>query len=341
MPDSPLNRAEQGLQRSLMKLRIFNGLLMAAAVGLCYLPIHALPDRRPMPPASVSLTYRPIQLVPVGGRLRLAGAWVLEAGDRRFGGLSALAIDDGEFVAVSDRGAVARFPLPRAGQHSVALSDLREGPGRFGKKMTRDAESLALDPQGRGWWVGYEQSHSLWLYDQSFGRAVVGIDLKRRDWRDNRGAEGLLVRDGRLLALGENGRDAIRVGPGGAQLLRLHADGDIADAARAPDGGGWVLLRKKGLAGISQSIAPLVRTHDGYRVGPAWPVPKGPFDNMEGMAIEPRANGKWRFWLISDDGHRVMARTLLVALELDLPVRLEKGPAPGAGPSKKPTVETP
>jgi hypothetical protein len=102
-------------------------------------------------------------------------------------------------------------------------------------------------------------------------------------------------------------------------------------------------LRQKGLSGISQSIAPLRKTHDGYIVGPPWPLPKGPFDNYEGMAIEPLPSGRWRFWLITDDGHRVMARTLLVALDLALPVRPrhDKSPATGAGLSKKPTVETP
>ena len=63
----------------------------------------------------------------------------------------------------------------------------------------------------------------------------------------------------------------------------------------------------------------------GWQPDPAWPAaPKG-----------------WRFWLISDDGHRVMARTLLVALDLALRVRHDKSPAPGTGLSKKPAVETP
>jgi hypothetical protein len=35
------------------------------------------------------------------------------------------------------------------------------------------------------------------------------------------------------------------------------------------------------------------------------------------MAIRPSPGGGWRFWLVTDDGHRFMARTLLVALDLD------------------------
>ena len=102
-----------------------------------------------------------------------------------------------------------------------------------------------------------------------------------------------------------------------------------------------MLLRKKGLKGIAQSIAPLVKTHDGYLVGPGWAVPKGAFDNYEGMAIEAREDRGWRFWLISDDGHRIMARTLLVALDLNLPVRHKKSPARRTGLSKQPPVATP
>ena len=85
----------------------------------------------------------------------------MAAGDPRFGGLSALAIDRGRFLAVSDLGAVIRFDPPSIRRPSASLRDLRKGRDRQGKKWARDAESLARDPNGRGWWVGYEQRHSL------------------------------------------------------------------------------------------------------------------------------------------------------------------------------------
>ena len=116
--------------------------------------------------------------------------------------------------------------------------------------------------------------------------------------------------------------------------LNLNAGADIAEAARAPDGGAWLLLRSKELDGISQWIAPLLKDGEGYRTGLAWPVPKAPLDNYEGMAITPRPGGGWRFWLVTDDGHRVMARTLLVALDY-MPVRDDKSPATKAGLSKE------
>jgi hypothetical protein len=343
MRDSQLNGAEQALQQSFMKSRFFNGLLMSAVVLAIYLPIRALPDRRPLLAATVPLTYRPVQLPLAAGRLRLAGAWQMEASDPRLSGLSGLAVDSGRFLAVTDRGAAIRFDLPSAVRPSASFSDLRSGPGPYGRKWARDAESLVRDPQGRGWWVGYEQWHSLWLYDDKFDRAETAIDLPGLGWRDNRGAEGLLVRDGSLVVLAENGRNAVRLGRTGPQVLKLYAGAGVADAASAPDGSAWLLLRSYGPRGISQSIAPLQKKHGGYLAGPSWPVPKGAFDNYEGMAIMSLPDGGWRFWLVTDDGHRIAARTLLIALDLALPAppRHDKSPAKNAGLLKKPSIETP
>jgi len=343
MRDSRLNGAERFLQQSFRKFGFFNGLLMGATVLAAYIPLRELPDRKPQPPRTMALIYRPVVLPAATRPLRLAGAWELEAGDRRLGGLSGLAIEVGQFVAVSDLGAVARFDRPSTSQPSVTLLDLSDGPGPRGKKWARDAESLARDPGGRGWWVGYEQRHSLWLYDDKFTHAVAAVDLNRPDWRDNRGAEGLLASDDGLLVLAENGREAMVIRGMRLTRLPLATGAEVADAARAPDGSAWLLLRSKGRGGISQWIAPLIRNRAGYRAGPGWPLPKGAFDNYEGMAIAPLASGGWRFWLVTDDGHRFMARTLLVALDLANPPgpRHGKSPATGAGRLKKPSVETP
>jgi len=324
-----------------MKFLIFNGLLMAAAVTAAYLPIRGLPARPASPPATVALSYRPVELAAVAGPLRLAGAWEMAVADPRFGGISSLTIDQGRFLAVSDRGAVARFDSPNAPHPRASVADLRDGPGPWGRKWARDAESLAADPRGRGWWVGFEQVHSLWLYGPDFGRALDHIDLQRADWWDNRGAEGLIAEGDHLIVTAENGRDAMRVGIGNIERLALYAGADVAEAARAPDGSAWLLLRSKGLNGITQSIAPLFKTEAGYRSGPAWAVPKGQFDNYEGMAIESRPGGGLRFWLITDDGHRIMARTLLVALDYMPPPRHNKSPATSAGPSKIPNRKKP
>ncbi len=341
MPDSRLNGAERDVQQSFMKSPIFNGLLVFSICLAAYLPIKALPDLPLRPPADRPLNFRQVQLPPTRTPLRLAGAWEVDADDPRFGGLSGLAIDRGRFLAVSDLGAAIRFDRPGAQGARVQLSDLRDGPAAFGEKWARDAESLAPDPARRGWWVAFEQNHSLWLFDRDFGRALASIDLRRDDWWNNRGAEGLIAEGDQLLVVAENGRDAMRARKGELVRLALDAGADVADAARAPDGSSWILLRSKGPGGIAQSIAPLIRSGGGYRAGPAWPLPKGAFDNYEGMAIEALPAGGLRFWLVTDDGHRIMARTLLVALDHVPSARQRKSPALGAGLSKEPAVKTP
>ena len=236
--------------------------------------------------------------------------------DPRFGGLSALTIDQGKFLAVSDLGAVVHFDPPGRGSSRALLADLRIGPGPAGRKKSRDAEALVADPRGRGWWVGYEQRHSLWLYDSGFKQALAAIPV-RRAWRDNRGIEALIADGDGLLALAENGREAIRVNASGLHAIGLESGWEVAEAARAPDSSTWLLLRSKGPAGIVQAVAPLIANRHGYRIGEVWPLPKAAFDNYEGMAISAKPGGGWRFWLVTDDGHRFMARTLLVALDLD------------------------
>lgn len=343
MDDSRLNGAERSLQQMFRKFGDFNALLIGAVILASYLPIRALPDRKAGPPHTVALTYRAIALSGGAGPLRIAGAWTLEADDPRLGGLSALAIDAGRFLAVSDLGAVIRFDPPSIRRPLASLLDLREGPGPEGKKWARDAESLVRDPRRRGWWIGYEQHHSLWLYTDQFTRALAAIDLKRPDWRDNRGAEGLISDADGLLVLAENGREAMKIGTGGISRLSLETGAEVADAALAPNGSIWLLLRSKGPRGISQSVAPLIRDGAAYRAGPAWPLPTAEFDNYEGMVVVPLVEGGWRFWLVTDDGHRFMARTLLVALDLADPPgpRHDISPAKNAGLMRKPSVETP
>ena len=317
LPDSRLNKAEHDVQPSFMKSLFFKVLLLGGLVLGAYLANHALSYRTPRPQVVTTLRYQAVGLPPVTGPLRLAGAWEMTAADARLGGLSALAIDRGRFVAVSDLGAAVRFDPPSASAPRVLLSDFAEGPGDPRYKASRDAEALVRDPAGRGWLVAYEQRHSLWLYDDEFANGSRIADLDRPDWKRNRGIEGMLVDRASLLLAAENGREAMRIDRRGMRRIAWTVGMDVADAATAPDGSHWLLLRGKGLGGIAQAIAPLVPTATGYRIGEQWALPKAPLDNYEGLAIAARPGGGWRIWLVTDDGHRVMARTLLVALDLD------------------------
>ncbi|RIX32341.1 hypothetical protein D3M59_05160 [Sphingomonas edaphi] len=332
MPDSLLNAAEHVVQPVLRKSRYFNGLPMAGAVLAAFVPISALPDRPQRHSAVLPIAYAPVPLLPLGP-FRVAGAWQVKVMDRRAGGLSGLAIGGGRFVSVSDLGAVVAFDPPAREKPMADIADLRDGPGNAGLKIGRDAEALARDSQGRGWWVAYEQRHSLWLYDSALARAQATVPVHRPAWWDNRGIEGLVADGDGLLAFPENGREVIRIDHHGQRSLPLQSPMDVAEAARATDGSIWLLLRSKSLKGIDQAIAPLMADSVGYRVGPLQTLPKAAFDNYEGMAFASLPGGGWRIWLLTDDGHRFMARTLLVAIDWNNPPdrRHNKRPATSAG----------
>ena len=281
MPDSRLNGAERALQHSFRKFSYFQWLADGGGgrrwpICRCArCPIAGRCRRRPLRSAIGRLTLPPAQ-----GRCGWPGAWEMEAPDPRFGGLSALAIEDGRFLAVSDRGrGRAVRPAVRGAAHRRWLAGpARRGLGPSGRKWARDAESLARDPRGRGWWVGYEQRHSLWLYDDGFGRALASIDL----------------RTARLARQSRRGRVARRTGIA-AGAGRKWPRCDLASARascrsltlgmpaptspmprRRPTAAAGCCCGRKGLGGISQSIAPL-RSGPMAAIGPArrWPVPKG------------------------------------------------------------------
>ena len=317
LPDSRLNKAEHDVQLSFMKSWFFNSLFMGGLVLGVYLPLREMPDRTPRPAATMPVRYAAVTMPPVSGPLQVAGAWRVESDDRRFGGLSGLAIDRGQFVAISDLGAAIRFDPPSAAAPMARIVDLADGPGDPAFKTSRDAESLVRDPRGRGWLVSFEQRHSVWRYDDGFTTGVMVAALDRPDWKRNRGIEAMVVDGKSLLLAAENGREAARIDRRGMRWIASTAGMEVADAATAPDGSHWLLLRGKGVRGIAQAVAPLVLTANGYRIGDQWALPKAPLDNYEGMAIAARPGGGWRIWLVTDDGHRVLARTLLVALDLD------------------------
>lgn len=311
--DSRLNETEQGLQHSFMKSLNIKAFFLFALVMATHWWLRSWPQIPMRGAAEVALRFAPVDLPPpVGSPLRAAGAWTMSSDDPRVQGLSGLASDGEQLVAVSDMGFAMRFSPPGEGASNVGIVDLRDGPGPFGRKVNRDAEAVMRDPAGKGWWVAYEQFHSLWRYDEGLDRALGQIDLSRANWRNNKGAEGLAMVDGQLAAFGEMGQEIVMPGPP-FRIWPLHTDWMIADAANAPDGSVWLLLRHH--YGAVAAIAPLTLKDGKATVGQAWPVPKGLFDNFEGMTIVPKPGG-WRFWLVTDDGHRFMARTMLVALDL-------------------------
>ena len=176
-------KAERPVQHSFSKIQLVQGLTLVAIILLFAAWRAGTPDRREAGWRNALVRFEPVALDPRGfGELRLAGAWALTSDDPRFGGISALAIAGGDFVALSDSGVVVRFPKPRQQAARAVIGELPGGPGAPGFKVDRDSEALVRDPLGRGWWVAFETSNELWLYDKDFLRALQHIRFGKARW---------------------------------------------------------------------------------------------------------------------------------------------------------------
>ncbi len=291
---------ERGVQPLFSRLKLFSGLAVALPILALAMWLKGQPSRSPGPDRIVEGRA---EIVAVGGGMK---AWRLSAPDRRFGGLSALAVDRGQLLALTDSGVAVRFSPPRSGKAMrFALHDLPSGPGNPLRKSNRDSESLLADRDGRGWWVGFETRHSLWLFDRSLTRVLATrwLDV---DWAANRGGEALAGgAKGEVMVLPEGGGPAV----GG----KLDAPEGTADATRLADGRLVLLVRRLGVSGFDNQLWIAAGAGKAAR---RIALDLGALDNMEGIAAAPRPDGGTRLWIVSDDNFRPWMRTLLVALDL-------------------------
>ncbi len=210
-------------------------------------------------------TFFPARLVAGAfSPLRLAGSWTLTSDDPRFGGISALALNGDEFVALTDSGAVVRFPRPGARRTEARIAELPDGPGAKTHKVDRDSEALLRDPLGRGWWVGFETRNQAWLYDLGFTRPLARIAFGERRWAENLGIEGLAGDGSAILLFPEAGGDVVRWDGKRMQIQSVaDARGRIADAVRLPDGRLMVLHRRLTPTGFVNALTLLEPTQGG------------------------------------------------------------------------------
>jgi hypothetical protein len=253
-----------------------------------------------------------VRLDPDGfGGLDLAGAWTLSAPDSRLGGLSAIAVDRGALLALSDSGVVVRFPKPGATRPMARIDELPDGPGDPRFKRNRDSESLARDSAGRGWWVGFENRNRVWLFDSRFERALARGRIGR-GW-PRTGFEAMIQSDRGMLLIPEAGGKLLEASHGRSQWLPLPA-GPVSDVAELPDGSLLVVERGLRIDGFHNRLVQVRRDGDRFVEVRSIPLGVGRFDNIEGVAVEALGGGALRLWLITDDGHQWPQRTLLLAL---------------------------
>lgn len=293
------------------------GLILFAAILLAHRWLLTFPNRFEPGWRTAQIEFRPVRLDAHGfAPLRLAGAWKLTSTDPRFGGVSALAIDHGGFLALTDSGVLIRFSPPgRRGP--TRIGELPDGPGSGGFKRNRDSEALLRDPAGRGWRVAFENHHELWLYDQDFRRALQRIALGKRGWRANRGVEGIAADGDSLLLFPEPGQSLLRVTGFRARAMSIaNARGRISDVT-ALSGGQYIAVeRRLTPLGFRNALVTLEKVGSGYRFGRRIALPLSPLDNVEAITVERLAHDKRRLWLMTDDNFQPPLRTLLIALEM-------------------------
>ena len=326
MSDSGRTEAERKTRQAFRIGELAALLFLVLAIGLFDRFLNFVPNREELGPRSVALHFKPAALNAEDfGPFRLAGAWDVRSDDERVGGISALALDRGELVGLSDNGMLVRFRPPQGLSGEARIQEVPDGPGDGRFKRNRDSEALARDTSGRGWWVAFENRHELWLYDERFGSALERIELGRDRWRANKGVEALATEDGALLLFPEEGRSILRLTGSKARTTRLDKAGRVSDVVAIARGRLIVVERRLTPFGFANSLLFVSKDGQGYRVMGRMPLPLRPIDNVEGIAVEHRPNGGRRIWLITDDNYQRPLRTLLIALD-----------TPGVDPGKTP-----
>jgi len=292
-------------------------IVIVAAVLLAHRFLLTLPDRQELGPRMSEIRFEPIRLSAEAWRpLRLVGAWRVSGDDPRFGGISGLALDGAELLAITDSGVAVRFPKPGAPSATAQLREVPAGTGDPGFKRNRDSEALLRDPAGRGWWVAYENSNRLWLYDPGFRRALAQVTVDPLEVRRNRGVEGLAVSGGALLALPEGGGRVLRRDAKGWSEERVPESRRLSEAAALSDNSVLAVERGPSLLGFVNALARFDRCAAGYCLKWRKRLPVGALDNVEALAVEALPSGTMRLWMMTDDnGHRPL-RTLLIAADL-------------------------
>jgi hypothetical protein len=297
-------------------------------------------QRRDPPPAVSLVRFEPVPLEESApatarlGRLTFLGGWSLTSNDERFGGISALHVEGGAVLALSDAGWRSSFPLPGL-RPSVraAIAMMEAGPGLAAAKENRDAESLVV--AAGALWVGYEQVNSVARYDRrDFALRASAGPAAMRGWTGNRGAEGMVrLADGRFLVFNE-GRggdseallfagDPAEAGTAAIRLRYRPPPGfRITDAALLPDGRLALLHRRVGLfegftARLTIARLPALAAGTLIEGEEAAAFDGGVTrDNFEALSASLEG-GRTILWIASDDNFNKLQRTLLLKFALE------------------------
>lgn len=269
------------------------------------------------------------------GRLLYLGGWSLHSNDPRFGGISALHVENGALMALSDTGMLFGFRAP-SGRDGVPMSvrQLLKGPGSPLRKKDRDTEAMVV--HGRHAWIAYERRNVVWRYDRgTLTSSAASAPAGMSEWHANTGSEGMVrLKDGRFLIFSERVRrngtseallfagDAALAGTGAVSFSYRPPRGyRVTDAAVLPDGGLLFLNRRWSyLDGISAKLTLVERPklEEGAILAGteiANFAPPVTTDNFEALSVTLEG-GRTILWIASDDNFIALQRSLLLKFAL-------------------------
>lgn len=313
-------------------------MLLGPAALLLATMVQPSPPPPVGPPAQARIDAAPVVLDAGAQARRRVGAlvfrrgWNLNSPDPRFGGISAMHVEDGKVTALSDAGVLLHFELP--GDGTSRLLQVQPLPGTAEEKRDRDTEAIAV--HGDEAWVAFERLNAVARFRRGDWRLVAAAyPHAMREWRGNSGPEALVrLSDGRFLIFSEGRDDA---GPFSDVLL---FEGDpaesrtratllryrripgyrVTDAALLPDGRLLVLNRRfhifEGVA-ARLVIVDLPRLEPGATLeGTEIAELRAPLivDNMEALAVTREA-GRTIVRIASDDNFMAIQRSLLLEFE--------------------------
>jgi hypothetical protein len=295
----------------------------------------------------IELKAAPVELgAAQTGALKFRGGLWLTSTDEQFGGFSGLEVlEDGQLVAVSDRGRwlSARIRLDAdgtlVGLDEARLAPLRDERGElFRRRQDVDSEGLTQLADGR-FAVSFEQSQSIRIYDLNrdgpFGEAAPGPALAdTAQLAPNVGLEALATAaDGALIAGAERGWEADtriwraplrspEAAPPGAHyplefgfalvgLDRLPDDDFVAlERFFAPAIGAKIRVARVAAADLEAPGCVVRKTELALFEAPL------ALDNFESVSAVRAPDGGVRLYIVSDDNFSTAQRTLLYAFDL-------------------------
>lgn len=314
----------------------FAAALLAAAVLLAPAPPRA---------ASIAIEARPVPLngddlqQTTVGKLKYRGGLMLTSPDGNFGSLSDLRVsqDGRRLVAIGDTGTRVTATLVYDAEGNLAGvkdGDLGQLTGLDGKALRGrgevDAEAIAPGAEGE-LIVAFERDHRIWRYfpNNPVPEPIPPPDELQHAPR-NGGIEAMtLLADGKLLLIaedfGQGGRNVAWVSSKeGWSVLTYGVDGGYQPTGAATLDNGDVLVierrftLRRGAGGRIKRIAKESIKPGAHLEGTVIAEIRPPLtvDNFEGIEARRDSNGRTLIYLISDDNHNPLQRTLLLMFEL-------------------------